>query len=182
MPMKRSAVGFFGRWYKQLPMLKQHGSPARGTIGAALVVLDRLKSNYDLKLDSHRSKRGKSQIVGASGSAVTRILARFGEIRPFLVEGGRTNRGGPGAIDAMLKALDAAHLTRLSAKERNHVLEDLQRFLVGKVAEFHNRQRLRFNYDPGKSTWQCIYELLGAARQTSKEGPVAQYLVGAKLQ
>jgi len=60
-------------------------------------------------------------------------------------------------------------------------LKELQGFLVEKVREFHNRQRLKVIYDPSKSTWQSVRDLLVLARETGKEGPVAQYLVGAKL-
>ncbi len=58
----------------------------------------------------------------------------------------------------------------------------LQRVLIEKVREWHNRQRLTFAFDPSKSTWQTVREILENARETGKEGPVAQYLVGAKLQ
>jgi hypothetical protein len=53
---------------------------------------------------------------------------------------------------------------------------------VDKVVEFHNRERLKMVYDTTKSTWQTVYDLLKLARETGKEGPVAQHLVGAKLQ
>ena len=78
MPDQRRALGALKRWYGNLPV--QHGGfPARGTIGAALVVLDRLKEDFDLRLESHRAKAGQSQIRGVSGKAVAQILARFGE-------------------------------------------------------------------------------------------------------
>ena len=70
----------------------------------------------------------------------------------------------------------------LPPKRRNEILNEMQRFLVGKVVEFHNRERIKMIYDPSKSTWQNIQGLLSAARETGKEGPVAQHLVGAKLQ
>ena len=54
--------------------------------------------------------------------------------------------------------------------------------MVGKVLEFHNRERLKVVHDASKSTWQAVHDLLAIARETGKEGPVAQYLVGAKLQ
>lgn len=181
MKARERALEVFGAWYEELPTHQASGGPARGTIGAALVVLDRLKDTFDLSLDSHRAK-GESQIKGAGGGAVKRILAEFGEIRPFLKEGGRTNRGGPRDIGKMLDALRSIQLDQLSIHERNQILTDLQEFLVAKVREFHNRQRLRVTFDPAKSTWQSIHDLLVLARESGKEGPVAQYLVGAKLQ
>src|SRR5262249_34034475 len=53
--------------------------------------------------------------------------------------------------------------------------------LVEQVREFHNKERLKPVYDPAKSTRQFICDLLALAEDTGKRGPVAQYLVGAKL-
>lgn len=170
----------FKTWYEELPIYPVSGGPARGTIGAALVVLERLITDYDLSLASHRAA-GESQIKGVGKAAVARILAKYGETRAFLNEGGRTNRGVPRDIGKMLDALKRAKLETLSSDQREQILAKLQHFLVDKVCEFHKRQRLKIIYDPSKSTWHSIRELLVLARQTGKEGPVAQYLVGAKL-
>lgn len=93
----------FVAWYEGL---RHHsgGFPARGTIGGALVVLERLKLQFEPTIEAHTAKGG-SQIVGASGAAVASILSRFGEVRPFLSEGGRTNRSLRGDINAMLSAI-----------------------------------------------------------------------------
>lgn len=181
MEVKNRTIRIFKSWYEELPVYKPSGGPARGTICAALVVLERLKGDFDLKLDAHRAA-GQSQIKGVSGEAVKSILTRHGEERPFTKEGGRTNRGGPGDIGKMLEAIATAKLESLTVIERNEILDDLQSFLVEKVLEYHNRQRLKVIYDPSRSTWSSINALLDSARQTGKEGPVAQYLVGAKLQ
>lgn len=82
----------------------------------------------------------------------------------------------------MLEALDKSSIKEVSEKERIMILEHLQLFLVEKVREYHNRQRIHFVYDPTKTTRQLINEILQVARETGKEGPVAQHLVGAKLQ
>jgi len=181
MTPREKALQDFSGWYDSLPVHRPSGGPARGTIAATLVVLDRLKNTFDLNLDSHRAA-GKSQIKGVGSAAVARILREFGETRPFLKEGGRTNRGGPGDIAKMLAALKAAGLQQTPPKQRIQVLIELQRFLVEKVREFHSRERLKVVYDPSHSTWQAVHDLLALARQNGKEGPVAQYLVGAKLQ
>lgn len=181
MEVEDRALKIFESWYNKLPVHKPSSGPARGTIGAALIVLERLKGDFDLNLESHRAA-GQSQIKGASGAAVARILSRFGENRLFIKEGGRTNRGGPNDIGKMLEAIGTAQLDLLTTIERNEVLENIELFLVGKVREYHNRQRLKVIYDPSQSTWQSINDLLASARVTGKEGPVAQYLVGSKLQ
>jgi hypothetical protein len=179
MAERDEALAIFAAWYAGL---RQYGGgfPARGTIAGALVVLEQLKANDDLSIETYTA-RGGAQIVGASGAAVASILARFGETRPFLSEGGRTNRGLRGDIAAMLAALRTAGLDALDPAERAAVIEGLQRYLVERVRDYHNRQRLRISYAPAKTTWQFVRDLLTAARDAGKEGQVAQYLVGAKL-
>ena len=181
MSIEEDALAAFGQWYAELPTYAG-GFPARGTIGAALIVLERLKEDYVLNLDSHRAERGRSQIRGVSGTAVARILANFGETRHFISEGGRTNRGGAGDIESMLQCLQGTRLHELPPYELPIALNALQGFLVEKVREFHGRERLEFVFDPAKTTRQIVLDILTAARETNKEGPVAQYLVGAKLQ
>lgn len=171
----------FAQWYDTLPKHKSTGGAARGTIAAGLVVLEHLKQSFVLDLDAHRAG-GRGQLRGAGAGALRRILAKFGETREFLKEGGRTNRGGPGDMATMLKAISSMKLESLNAKERVAIIEDLQGFLVEKVKEYHSRQRLKVSYDPAKTTFQTIADLLSLARSNGKEGPVAQYLVGAKLQ
>jgi len=167
-------------WYANLRRYSG-GFPARGSISGALVVLERLKRDFDLSIDAHTAAGG-SQIRGASGEAVRSILVRFGESRRFVSEGGRTNRGLRGDVANMLGSLTSAGLDELTASERNWILSDLQGFLVEKVREFHGRQRLKVTYDPSKSSRQAVGDLLASAREVGKGGQVAQYLVGAKLQ
>ena len=179
MTPKLKASQAFVLWYESLQLYS--GFPAKGTIAGALVVLDHLQSDFDLNIDAHTAKGG-SQVRGASGAAVKGILESFGETRPFVREGGRTNRGLRGDINAMLKAIESVDLAAVPLRRRNTILRSLQQFLVERVREFHNLQRLEIIYDPAKSTWQSIHDLLRRAAEGGKDGPVAQYLVGAKLQ
>jgi hypothetical protein len=170
----------FAAWYESLP-LERNKFPARGTIAAALVVLEHLKEDFDLNLDSHRAK-GQGQIRGVSGNATAKILAAFGETRHFLSEGGRTNRGTPRAVGSMLDCIRKMKLNPRDGGERNLALNALQEMLVERVREFHSRERLKFVFDAGKTTRQIVHEILVAAQENGKLGAVAQYLVGAKLQ
>ncbi len=169
-------------WWKALPIIKQNnGLPARATLAGALVVLDRLQSNYLLDLEAHTAKGG-AQIAGLGRSKTSGILARFGENRPFLEEGGRTNRGTPTNIRALLEALEPLHLDTLSQVDRNAILVEMQRWLVvEKVSEYFSRKRVKFDFIPDQTAWQTVHNILAAAKLVSKEGQVAQYLVGAKL-
>ncbi len=181
MPVLEETIKLFQDWYDHLPVHKASGGVAKGTICAALVVLDSLKNDFILDINSHLAAGG-AQIKGASGAAVARILERFGETRPFSKEGGRTNRGGPGDIKKMLKALNKSRIKEVSEEERVIILEQLQLFLVEKVRDYHNRQRIHFVFDPSKTIRQLVSDILEVAKETGKEGPVAQHLVGAKLQ
>ncbi len=176
---RNNAQLFVLEWYSNLKLYSKF--PAKGTIAGALVIFERLKCNYNLNIDNHTAKGG-SQISGASGEAVKKILARFGENRPFVIEGGRTNRGLRGDIESLLQALQQVKLEKLEPTDRNTILDALQYFLVTKVSEFHSRQRLKIEYDPTSTTQHMIHSLLIEAGQTGKRGAVAQYLIGAKLQ
>ena len=82
----------------------------------------------------------------------------------------------------MLLVLEEVGLPKLSQDKRLHLLDAWQAELIKKVQDFHNTQRLKFEYVPALTTAENISNLLQAAAEQLKEGMVAQYLVGAKLQ
>ncbi len=168
------------KWYASLNVYKG-GFPARGTLAGALAVTERLKQKFKLDLAFHTAKGG-TQVKGASGAAVGKILAQLGEHRKFLKEGGRTNRGLRAEIGAFLDAIDKLGLAGLSSEKRVVALEDIQRFLLARVRDFFSRERIKFVFTTEKSTANLIGDILAVSRVSGKEGPVAQYLVGAKLQ
>ena len=168
----------FQDWYYSRK--KYSGFPAKGTMAGALVVLERLKEEYDLGIDAHTAEGG-SQIKGASGAAVRKILADFDETRQFVSEGGRTNRGLRGDIEAMLGALEPLELEKLAKTKRYKIILDCQGFLVDQVREWHGRQRLEIAFDPSMTTRDLVQQILAKAKEREQSGQVAQYLVGAKL-
>ncbi len=174
-------LSVFEAWYKSLKIVKANNGPANGTIATTLVLLERLKERYDLNFDVHVASGG-AQIKGAGGAGVALILSKFGEIRPFAKEGGRTNRGGQGDIRPLFKSLASLNLELLSLDQRNDILTSFQEFLVERVRDFHNRQKLKLTFDPKLSTWQLVHILFTDAQREGKAGYVAQHLVGAKLQ
>lgn len=177
----KKAQSVFEDWYQSLKFVKANNGPANGTIAATLVLLERLKENYDLDFETHVAPGG-AQIKGASGKAVASILTSFGEIRPFAKEGGRTNRGGQGDIKPLFKSLESLRLDQLSLEERNGILSSFQSFLIARVQDFHNRQKINLVFDVKLSTWQIMSNLLQTSQVEGKAGFVAQHLVGAKLQ
>ena len=174
------AVTVFEDWFNKLDRYNED-FPAKGSVGGALVVLERLKRDYELNIESHTAAGG-SQIRGASGAAVKRLLLKFGETRRFVAEGGRTNRGLRGDIKKMLDVIATLGLDRLADEDREKVIEKLQQFLVDKVRQFHAQRRLECRYSTSFSAYQAVASIFKAARERGKEGPVAQYFVGAKLQ
>ncbi len=171
----------FTEWYHSLKIIKANNGPANGSIATALVVLNRLIDDYNLDFAAHVADGGM-QIKGASGAAVAAILKTFGEERPFAKEGGRTNRGGPSEIKALLLMLKGLKLDKLDEEGRYDTLRGMQAFLVERVRDFHNRQKIKLTYDPSLSTWHIVHNLLEEAVSVGKAGYVAQHLVGAKLQ
>lgn len=157
------------------------GGKARGSIAAGLVTLERLKEHYALDIDAHTAEGG-AQVSGLTPARLKKILARFGEKRRYLVEAGRTNRGARGDVGKLLKVLESLNLDELTKQERNCLLDRVQGFLVERVVEYFNSQRLNPPYDPAASTWHAVNQILQKAKESGKSGQVAQHLVGAKLQ
>ncbi len=177
----KKPLSAFEEWYWSLKIVKANSGPAIGTIAATLVLLERLKEKFDLDFDTHVAPGG-AQIKGASGASVAAILSAFGETRPFAKEGGRTNRGGQGDIRPLFKSLEPLKLDLLGPEDRNKILTSFQAFLVERVQDFHNRQKIKLVFDSKISTWQIIHHLLEFSQNEGKAGYVAQHLIGAKLQ
>ncbi len=171
----------FEKWYKSLKTVKANSGPANGTIAATLVLLERLKEDFNINFESHLAPGG-AQIKGASGSAVAAILKKFDEYRPFAKEGGRTNRGGQGDIRPLFQVLSSLNLASLNKEYRDQILTIFQQYLVDRVRDFHNRQKLKLVFNPSLSTWQTIHSIIDIALGEGKAGYVAQHLIGAKLQ
>jgi len=171
----------FEKWFLGLKPQKQYcGLPAKGTIAAALVVLERLREQCDLRMASHLTEGG-AQIAGLTSSSLGKILARFGESRKFPSEAGRTNRGNNQPINDLLEALEAAGFGGLACSDRNSLINAMQKKLVGVIGEYYKLERLRFEYDPASPVRVVIASILEIAARRNQSGPVAQHLVGAKL-
>jgi len=176
----QNVLDSFQAWYAGLR--KYSGKfPAKGTLSGALVVLERLRVSDELNIESYTAQGG-SQIKGAGEKATSKILARFSEYRPFVSEGGRTNRGLRGDIQLLLEALKTACIDELSRSERLAAIDRMQEHLVDQIREWHNKQRIEVVYDESKTTRELVLQILTKAKERGQDGPIAQYLVGAKLQ
>ncbi|MFN8304735.1 MAG: DUF4928 family protein [Saprospiraceae bacterium] len=170
----------FENWFWSLSSQEGEGG-TNGVIAVSLVVLDRLKTDFNLDFSKHLSDDGM-QVKGASGEKTQKILARFGETRPFLSEGGRTSRGSPRGIQKLLEFLENQKLDTFSPEQRATLFNQFQSFLVDRVKDFHNRKKIKIVFNSTMSSVQVVSAILSVAKTEKKWGAVAQHLVGAKLQ
>lgn len=180
MTLTERAIRVVDEWYAGLALYQDH-LPSKGSIGAALHVLGRLRAVYDLHIASHVAG-GEAQITGLSAGAVRSVLAEFGELRPLSAIGGRSNRGARGDVAALLDAMQPLHLEQENEEVRVNVLRAMQQHLVTHyVSRFFAARRVKAVFDPASATARFIDAILDNARQSGKTGAVAEYLVGAKL-
>ena len=161
-------------WWDSLPRR------SRGNIAGGLVLIDNLRSNFDLDIESHKTE-GSDQLRNASRHNVQAILARFGEERVLLKEGGRTNRGLVKNLTPLLSALSDFQMDRLSPEERDVEFETMQRFLADRARDIFNADKISFDYRSGMTSRSIIGGILESGRERRKAGEVAEHLVGAKL-
>lgn len=153
---------------------------ARGNIAGGLILLENLRADFDLDVSAHKAS-GSDQLRNATIAGVQRILARHGEKRTLVKEGGRTNRGLMKNLAELLRALSIGGMQNLPNAEREAAIEAMQAFLVEKAREALNAPKLSFEYRGGMTSGEIISAILAAAEEKGKAGEVAEYLVGAKL-
>ena len=163
-------------WWESFPARAK----SRGNIAGGLVLLENLRGNFDLDVEAHKTA-GSDQLKNATRVNVQKVLARFGEERVLLKEGGRTNRGLMNNLTSLLKALSDADMAQLSVEERETALGNMQSFLAAKARDIFNAGKLSFDYRKDVISREVIGRILEAARERRKAGEVAEYLVGAKL-
>lgn len=170
-------LGELEAWYEEHSV---DGEIEQYNLCAALAVTERMRKKYPL--DESDYITDKSQ-VRTSGSLIRNILARFGEKRPYLSEGGRTTRASVVPAKNLASRLQASvNVPAASTINLGRILDQVQGWLVGKVQETYlDRQRLRVDIDLARSLREVVGAILGAAAEINKTGQVAQHLVGAKL-
>lgn len=180
MPLREHAIRAIEEWYAELARY-QDRLPSKGTIAAALVVLGRLRGNYDLDVNAHVAE-GQAQIAGLSAASVQRVLREFGETRVLSAVGGRSNRGARGDIQSLLDRLRRLRLEEQTDNERNEALRAIQAHIVREyVSLYFKIKRVKAAFDPAAASSRFVHALLENARASGKSGAVAEYLVGAKL-
>ena len=165
------------RWTESIPSVRRAN---RGNIAGGLVLLERLKADFNLNVRSHMTPNG-FQLRGASKGKVAEILARYGETRPLAKEGGRTNRGLLSNLEILLDLLDGENISALPDKAQKELLDEMQAGLARRATELLNAKKLPFSHPREMTTRNALRRILDEAKARGKEGEVLQHLIGAKL-
>ena len=182
--LERRLLRQLGEWYESQRSSLRRGQVAVGVANTGLVVIEHFRTTYPLTEEDYLSP-GRGQVSGLSGPGVRRILTRFGETRSLGTEAGRTSRGTPRAARDLAERFNALRrqLSTLSSEDRNRLADSMQRWLLeNPIREFFERQRLEVELDPRLPIRANVAAILQAAQGRKQAGPVAQHLVGAKLQ
>lgn len=180
MPTNADAIRVVDEWYSSLD-LYQDKLPAKGSITAALHVLGRLRDRFDLRISSHVSGK-EAQIAGLSSANIRRVLSEFGETRALSSVAGRSNRGARGDVAKLLDSMQGLDLDRLRSSRRASVLKAMQkRLVVEYVPRIFAVKRVKATFESNAASCRFIGSILENAKASGKAGPVAEYLVGAKL-
>ena len=171
------AESILARWMDSFPARKR---VSRGNVAGGLVLLERLKTDFNLDIWSHMTPNG-FQLKGATAVKVGEILKRHGETRPLAKEGGRTNRGLLANLGRLLELLEAEKIGALSGVARNNLLDAMQSGLARRAVELLNAKKLPLHFPRETTTRSALRRILDEAKARGKEGEVAQHLVGAKL-
>jgi len=175
----------------------------RGNVAAILITLRRMRTDQKLRnelfqilrsIDNPRWRgfaalslfvtRNEGQIAGITGPNVTQILREHGITGRYLgVDGGRTSRGNFRYVRDLLSHLPADKVSELSSDE----IERLAMSWEDSVIEQFVRPELQpdpiiIENQTSVDASLLIGAILDAAGERSLAGPVAQHLVGAKLQ
>lgn len=158
----------------------QDVEPQRGIICIGLAILEHMREHFPLKPEHYLTQGNQVQRTG--GPQCQRLLARFGENRTFLREGGRTTRGSRPAAESLAERLNAVReIEGLTSEEREELMNQLQKFFADRATEFLNSRHIEVELSLDKPVSQFVTDILKVAAQKNLAGSVAQHLVGAKL-
>ena len=177
MTDKTPCQAIIENWWQRL------GTQTRGHIAGGLVLVENLREmgdELDFDVDSHKAVNS-DQLRNATRSNVQSVLARFGENRLLLKEGGRTSRGLVNRLTPLLEHLSQAGLESLSQEDREAEFDRMQSFLADRARDEFEAEKLSFDYRRNMASHDIIRAILDAADERGKAGEVSEYLVGAKL-
>jgi hypothetical protein len=172
--MSGAAKQVIRSWWESLPR------KTRGNIAGGLVLLENLRAEFNLDIAAHKA-RDSDQLKNATVAGVQKILAKFGEKRTLVKEGGRTNRGLVKNLIPLLEAIGESQMPSFNQKKRDEALGEMQAFLAEKAKEALDAPKITFAYQATTTSRDAVGQILASAAVRGKAGEVAEYLVGAKL-
>lgn len=175
-PLASTPLELLVEWYdSQRPA---PGQPAeRFVVCAGLAVLEHMRSQFPLSRSDFVTEKNQ---VKTGGPFIKKILERHGETRNYASEGGRTTRGTVPAADSLATLFtERSGLADLNGSDRLENIEQLQLWLVERVKDYFNQQRISVDIHLDSPPGHIIAHILEVAG--NKAGAVAQHLVGAKL-
>lgn len=158
----------------------ENGFSNKGALCVALVVTRRARTN-GLPLDpkSFITAHG-GQVAGLGRAGVQAILKDYKIDRILAAEGGRTNRGAIGQMQA--------YVALLNSLPASIDLTDVEKFWITEVQRFFAGKPFKLQVDLSLSIRAAVANLLSQARQRQTnvhgsryEGAMLQHLIGAKL-
>jgi hypothetical protein len=174
----KAAVVALEAWYdEQRPLPDEE--PERYVIAAAIAVLEHFPKHFPLVREDYVTEGSQ---VRTSGRLISKVLARNGEPRTFSREGGRTTRGTRPAAESFASRMNALPGAEdLTGDERLAIAGELQLWLTRRATAYLDKRRLEVEIVLTKPASDIIGDILAVAATKGLAGPVAQYLVGAKL-
>lgn len=172
----------FQDWFRDLPQDPTYGGlPSKSAIGVSICICDTARKTRSLKIDDYLTNSG-GQVSGATISKLRSALARHGVDQHFLGEGVRTSRGNHQTLKTVLQLFEEQSGGDANSSEFLELVDEFEKFLADKAKQYFLLERIEFEYSPSFTAREIAASILSSAKARSKHGPVAQHLVGAKLQ
>ncbi|HEX5412054.1 MAG TPA: DUF4928 family protein [Terriglobia bacterium] len=177
--LERKTLSIMQKWFAAEEKRKKTDSDVY-IVCAGLAVLQSLKRSFPIHRADYMTEGNQ---VKTGGPFIQRILAEFGEARPYTREGGRTTRGTVPAATRLVEQLNQMkELAAITRESRGTLAKALQRWLYENgVLPYFKRQTLEIEVSLDKPGPQIIADIIQLAGSRNQGGCVAQHLVGAKL-
>ena len=164
-------------------LASKHDMLGKGFLGLAVMITEKaIASELPLDADTMMTKGG-GQVKGAGGARVSAILARYGITRRLSSEGGRTSRGTPAKMRALVAFLNER------SGDADFDLKAIQAFWIEQVKAYFAGQPFTLELDPAHGVSGLIRTLIEKVEARQKESPgatllgtVIQHLIGAKIE
>lgn len=161
----------------------EHEMLGKGFLGLALVITQKaIEDGLPLDPDQMMTSGG-GQVRGAGGGRVLAILAQHGITRRLSAEGGRTSRGTPAKMRALVAFLNERR------SKADFDLDAIMAFWIERVRAYFAGKPFTLELDPAHGVSGLIRTLMAKVEARQQEsagstlvGTVIQHLIGAKIE